>query len=90
MTFNKSKTGGMNNRDFYPGGGGGRGQGGGQGQGGGRGQQRGGGMGRGGGRALGPGGECVCPSCGEKVPHQQGVPCYEMNCPKCGAKMTRK
>ena len=20
---------------------------------------------------------CVCPSCGEKVPHKQGTPCYQ-------------
>ncbi|MBN1693289.1 MAG: hypothetical protein JW845_07025 [Dehalococcoidales bacterium] len=38
---------------------------------------------------LGPSGDCVCPSCGEKVPHQRGTPCYKMNCPKCGAKMIR-
>lgn len=39
---------------------------------------------------AGPGGNCVCPNCGERVPHQQGVPCYEVNCPKCGTKMTRE
>lgn len=58
----------------------------------------GGGIGRGGaGRGrmggtrpgAGPGGECVCPSCGAKVPHQVGVPCYNLSCPKCGAKMVR-
>lgn len=43
-----------------------------------------------GGSGMGPGGECVCPSCNERVPHEQGTPCYEMNCPKCGAKMTRE
>jgi len=57
-------------------------------QGGGRGQG-GGGRGRMGGRGLGPGGNCICPSCGAKVPHQQGVPCYQRTCPKCGSKMTR-
>jgi len=62
--------------------------GGGRGQGGGQGSGRGRGMGRGG-RALGPGGECVCPNCGETVPHQQGLPCIEVDCPKCGQKMTR-
>jgi hypothetical protein len=38
---------------------------------------------------IGPGGNCVCTSCGAKLAHQQGVPCYSMNCPKCGASMMR-
>lgn len=38
---------------------------------------------------VGPGGYCVCPQCGEKVPHQQSTPCYSMTCPKCGTKMMR-
>jgi hypothetical protein len=38
---------------------------------------------------AGPGGFCVCPECGEKSPHQQGMPCYELSCPKCGTKMVR-
>lgn len=68
---------------------GGRGGGRGQGQGGGRGQGRGGGQGRMGGKRMGPGGQCVCPNCGETVKHQAGIPCYSMKCPKCGAEMTR-
>jgi len=62
------------------------------------GRGRGMGMGRGGGRGYkganrpgaGPGGFCICPSCGTKVPHQAGVPCNSVNCPKCGARMMRE
>lgn len=38
----------------------------------------------------GPGGQCVCPSCGAKVPHQVGVPCNQSKCPKCGTPMVRQ
>jgi hypothetical protein len=62
----------------------------GQGPGTGRGMGRGGGRGRMGGRGLGPGGNCVCPNCGARAPHQQSVPCMQMKCPKCGAAMTRE
>jgi len=65
----------------------GRGGGGGRGQGGGRG--RGQGPGRQGPFAAGPGGECVCPACGERVQHQAGKPCTSLTCPSCGAAMTR-
>ena len=63
----------------------------GSGQGSGRGQGlNGGGMGRqSGGFGLGPLGECICPKCGNRVPHQQGVPCYKQYCPKCNTPMTR-
>ena len=50
----------------------------------------GGGAGRMGGQGLGAGGECVCPACGEKVPHTRGVPCNQMKCPKCGQLMARE
>jgi hypothetical protein len=43
----------------------------------------------GGPKAAGPGGDCICPSCGHRVPHQVGQPCYDVKCPKCGAAMTR-
>ena len=57
----------------------------------GRGMGSGGGKGRMGGNrpGAGPAGECVCPSCGEKAQHQASVPCYSINCPKCGARMIR-
>ena len=69
------------------------GQGRGRGRGGGRGAGAGGGRGlgrMGGPYAAGPGGNCVCPSCGHKVPHQAGVPCYQSGCPKCGTQMARE
>jgi predicted Fe-Mo cluster-binding NifX family protein len=59
--------------------GGGRGQG--------RGGQRAGRMG--GPRAAGPSGDCVCPQCGQREPHQRGVSCVARKCPQCGAAMTR-
>lgn len=71
----------------------GQGSGIGGGMGGGAGRSGGGGAGRGGmgGKMrVGPGGNCVCPKCGEKVVHQQGVPCYSVNCSKCGATMMRE
>jgi len=42
-----------------------------------------------GGQGLGPGSICVCPECGHEEEHETGKPCYEIECPKCGAKMTR-
>ena len=64
----------------------------GQGPGTGRGLGRGGGRGRMGGNrpGAGPAGDCICPSCGAKVAHQVGAPCYHQTCPKCGAKMVRE
>ena len=63
----------------------------GQGPGTGRGMGRGGGRGRMGGNrpGAGPGGNCLCPNCKLSVAHKVGVPCYNMSCPKCGAKMVR-
>jgi len=51
---------------------------------------RGRGRGRSGGFGADPGGHCICAKCGERVTHQLGKACFEMNCPKCGAKMTRE
>lgn len=62
----------------------------GQGPGTGRGLGQGGGRGRQpGGFGLGPDGECVCPKCGVKSPHQRGMPCFQQKCPKCDSPMTR-
>jgi predicted Fe-Mo cluster-binding NifX family protein len=55
----------------------------------------GGGQGRGGRRAGGANtsmstrvtGNCLCPQCGEKVPHERGEPCASRKCPKCGTAM---
>ena len=38
----------------------------------------------------GPGGVCLCPACGETVDHKRGVPCAEVTCPNCGARMIKK
>ncbi|MBW2995440.1 cation diffusion facilitator family transporter [Candidatus Woesearchaeota archaeon] len=52
--------------------------------------QRFGWRGRMGGKSMGPEGECVCIKCGATVPHQRGIPCYKVKCPKCGSFMTRR
>ena len=49
-----------------------------------------GGRGRHGGGSFGPGGYCVCANCGEKVPHERGIRCTSVKCPKCGHKMVRE
>lgn len=38
---------------------------------------------------TGPEGNCICPACGEKLSHKKGVPCFNLICTKCGAKMVR-
>ncbi len=68
----------------------GMGEGRGLGLGGGRGLGRGGGQGRNKGGAYGPGGYCVCAKCGTRVPHEQGVKCTTLKCPKCGHTMIRE
>jgi predicted Fe-Mo cluster-binding NifX family protein len=38
---------------------------------------------------LGPGGACICPECGETRPHQKGIPCALVLCPRCRRPMVR-
>ena len=82
-TFNMGKGKGSGS-----GGGQGGGQGGGMGSG--KGSGQGGGQGRNKGGAFGRGGYCVCAKCGEKVPHERGVKCTNLKCPKCGHTMIRE
>lgn len=42
------------------------------------------------GSGAGPGGDCVCPSCGTVAHHEPGVPCSQIKCPKCGSFMVRQ
>ncbi len=39
---------------------------------------------------AGPDGECICPKCGERVPHRRGFPCTSVKCPKCQSLMIRE
>ncbi len=70
------------------GGGMGMGQGSGAGTGRGRG---GGGRGRMGGiKAGGALGNCLCPKCGNRQPHERGIPCTQIKCSQCGSTMIRE
>jgi len=33
---------------------------------------------------------CICPQCSTVIPHQMGVPCFQITCPNCGSSMTRQ
>lgn len=37
----------------------------------------------------GPGGYCVCPSCGYSKDHAVGSPCKNEKCPKCGNRLIK-
>ena len=39
---------------------------------------------------MGAGGFCICPKCGAKTAHHDGVPCQEEHCANCGAKLLRE
>ncbi|HNQ64098.1 MAG: hypothetical protein BWX58_00673 [Deltaproteobacteria bacterium ADurb.Bin026] len=39
---------------------------------------------------CGPPTNCICPNCGNVVPHERGVPCFQRQCPKCGSFMARQ
>lgn len=38
----------------------------------------------------GPSENCVCPNCGEVLPHKRGEACSQVQCPKCGDQMVRE
>jgi hypothetical protein len=48
------------------------------------------GRGRGNKPGIGPGGNCVCPNCGHKIPHKTGERCADVTCSECGTKMIRE
>lgn len=56
----------------------------------GKGLAQGEGRGRKKGGAYGTGGYCICAKCNTKAPHQQGVKCTTLKCPKCGHTMVRE
>jgi DNA-directed RNA polymerase subunit RPC12/RpoP len=56
----------------------------------GRTQGTGGGRRRNNGGGYSVGGNCVCAKCGEKIPHQQGVRCTALKCPRCSHTMIRE
>ncbi len=37
----------------------------------------------------GSGENCICLSCGDKIPHKPGQPCNQEICPKCGNTMIK-
>lgn len=51
---------------------------------------RGAGQGRRRAEGVGVDGKCICPSCGNIVNHQIGIPCNQIKCTKCGTLMVRE
>ena len=51
-----------------------------------------GGLGRGGGDkpGSGPGGDCICPGCGYRMPHVVGLRCVDASCPNCGQRLIKE
>ncbi|MEA3450850.1 MAG: ferredoxin [Bacteroidota bacterium] len=41
-------------------------------------------------KKMGEGGLCICPKCGTKTKHLDGIPCKKTKCPKCDTIMIRK
>jgi predicted Fe-Mo cluster-binding NifX family protein len=41
------------------------------------------------GLGAGPGGYCRCPICRLEIPHEPGIPCIQVPCPRCGRPMER-
>ncbi len=41
-------------------------------------------------QGKGPDGKCICPKCGYKIPHQTGIPCMDLKCPKCKVNLERE
>uniref|UniRef100_A0A7C3Z2U9 Dinitrogenase iron-molybdenum cofactor biosynthesis domain-containing protein n=1 Tax=Desulfobacca acetoxidans TaxID=60893 RepID=A0A7C3Z2U9_9BACT len=33
---------------------------------------------------------CLCPECGFRQPHERGIPCYQMTCPRCGQQLVKE
>lgn len=33
---------------------------------------------------------CLCPACGFRQPHERGIPCLQVACPRCGQAMVRE
>jgi len=32
---------------------------------------------------------CLCPECGFQHPHERGIPCHQLTCPRCGQRLSR-